>query len=269
MFKPVSYIDILWLHLPVYGLCWLAGIIVAGGLGFILIKKRKIHHFDYALSALYVIVGALVGSKLLFILVSFQEIIELGLSIWEVFQGGFVFYGGLIGGFLGLLLYCRIHKIKAFEYMDVYAAVVPIGHAIGRIGCHAAGCCYGIPYDGPFSVVYTEVDGAHGYLNTPLLPIQLIEALSLALLFVALMILFYRAKKKGVVTAVYFVGYAVIRFVLEFFRGDKERGILFGLSTSQWISILIVIGVVLYFVLSSRKKTEAAPEEGNGSAAEK
>ena len=158
----------------------------------------------------------------------------------QVMQGGFVFYGGLIGGLLGLIIYVKAFKMEFFSFSDVCAAVIPLGHALGRVGCYTAGCCYGIPYDGFGAVVYTNTLG-HTPLNTPLLPIQLIEALCLLVLFVVMIVLYNKIKTKGAVTGIYLVGYGILRFVLEFFRGDLERGHLL-LSTSQWISIAMVIG---------------------------
>ena len=201
--------------------------------------------------------GAIIGAKLLFILVSMDEIIRLKLSVLAVIKGGFVFYGGLVGGLLGLLVYTRQYKMKLTPFLDIYATVLPLGHAIGRVGCFFGGCCYGIRYNGIFRVVYEQTAG-----QTPsgvgLLPIQLIEAIALLSLFFLQLFLFKRKKFAGRQAWSYIVSYSIIRFFLEFFRGDKIRGSVLWLSTSQWISLIMLCAVPLY--LYYRKKTSQTNE---------
>ena len=197
-------------------------------------------------------VGAFLGAKLLFIAVSLKQIIEYDISLVGVIKGGFVFYGGLLGGALGLYIYVKQFKLRFFEYADIYATVLPIGHALGRVGCFFAGCCYGIPHDGLFSHTYTATVGTTP-LGVPLLAIQLIEAIALFLLFLALLTVFLLSRQRlGFCSTVYAISYAVLRFALEFFRGDKGRGV-FIFSTSQWISLLI-LALVLWVMRRKKKK---------------
>ncbi|MBP3666538.1 MAG: prolipoprotein diacylglyceryl transferase [Clostridia bacterium] len=233
-------------EIPLYGICFWLGVLVSAGLLLALRTKRSIPWYDAAYSGVFTMIGAMIGSKGLFILVSWNEIIAAGIPWIDVIKGGFVFYGGLLGGLAGLITYVRIYKLNVYDFMDIYALAIPIGHAIGRVGCFFAGCCYGIPYDGIFSHVYTEAAGQTP-LHIPLLPIQLIEASCLFLLFTVNLFLFMRAPhRRGVPLSIYICAYPIIRFVLEFFRGDRERGILLGLSTSQWVSLILLFGVVLY-----------------------
>lgn len=225
--------------IPVYGLCWVLGISLSALVAIFLIKKRNIEIFDFVCSAVFAVLSGFAGAKLLFIVVSIGDIVKYSIPFEAVLKGGFVFYGGLLGGAVGLYVYTRIYKLSAKDYFDIYAAVLPLGHAVGRVGCHFAGCCYGVKYDGIFSVTYTNSDTITP-LNTPLFPIQLTEAFVLCILFIFLMIIFNKSGKKGATSVCYLYGYAVMRFVLEFLRGDTVRGILFGLSTSQIISLLII-----------------------------
>ncbi len=253
----ISYITIFGQIIPFYGILFFTGLLLAGFVGTLISKKRGLPKIEIVYSAVFMMIGGLAGSKLLFIIVSLPTIIEHRLSLMQLMQGGFVFYGGLIGGLLGLIAYVKIFKMEFFPFADVCAAVLPLGHAIGRLGCYTAGCCYGIPYDGVGAVVYTETLG-HTPLGTPLLPIQLIEAICLLLLWVVLMVLYHRIRALGLLTGIYVISYGILRFILEFFRGDLERGHLL-LSTSQWISILIVIcGIVLIGSIIKQKK--ALPE---------
>lgn len=240
-------------EIPIYGLSWVVGIGLAAAIAFILFRRTKMDLFDLASAAIMAVIGGIVGSKLLFLIISLPQIIRDNAPFMSYISGGFVFYGGLIGGMIALYLYLRIYKLPKFAFMDIFAVVAPLGHAIGRVGCHFGGCCYGMPYDGPGHVVYTATMNEGIPLNTPLFPIQLLEAISLTLLFVVLMVLYLRGKTPGIATFVYLVGYAVIRFILEFFRGDQVRGIAFSLSTSQWISIGLVIFAVTYLVVHKKK----------------
>lgn len=249
--------------IPLYGLCWLIGILLASAAACFLLKKAKMDHFDLASSAVFALFGGVIGAKLLFIAVSLKTIIELELSLWDVFRGGFVFYGGLIGGFAGLMLYCKIFKVKALKIMDIYAVALPLGHACGRVGCYLGGCCYGMKYDGPFSITYAE--GVLNYgtpVGVPLFPVQLLEAGLLFVLFLSLIFVYFKGKKLGECTAVYLYAYSVIRFILEYFRGDKERGSLLAFSTSQIISILIIIAVTVV-VLIMRKRNNLCTKAEN------
>ena len=235
-------------EIPIYGVAWILGTVIAAIIAVMLCKKREIERYDLVYSAVFAVLAGIGGAKLLFIAVSLKTIIEQHIPLLAVLQGGFVFYGGLIGGAIGIIIYTRMYKLDTLKFFDIYAVVLPLGHAVGRIGCFYSGCCYGMPYDGIFSCVYTKTLGMTP-LNTPLLPIQLIEAFLLFALFVACIIIFFKSQKRGLITSVYLYSYNVIRFVLEFFRGDAERGTFLGMSTSQIISIVLMIilsGCLLY-----------------------
>ena len=255
-------VNILGKEFPIYGICWIVGIALAFVTAIFLLKRAKLDSFDLACSAVFTLGGVLIGSKLLFIIVSLPTIIELKLSPLELIAGGFVFYGGLIGGALGLLLYTRIFKVKLLNIVDVYATVIPLGHACGRVGCFLGGCCYGMEYDDPLSYTYGEgVLNANTPVGVPLFPVQLFEAGLLLLLFVPMLIIYFKKKESaaGICGAVYLYAYAVIRFILEYFRGDKERGSFLAFSTSQIISILIVVFVTA-FIIITRKRNKAKAE---------
>lgn len=239
-------IEIFGLKIPLYGAFYFLGIVVASVLGLFMAKKRGMDWFDFVCAAVYLLIGATLGAKLLFLLVSVEEIIRLDLPLEAVLKGGFVFYGGLLGGALGLFIYGKQFKTSMRAYFDVCATVLPLGHAFGRVGCFFGGCCYGIQYDGVFSYVYKKTSNAHTPIGVELLPIQLIEAFMLLLLFLFLLFLYIKKVDDGVATISYLFGYSILRFVLEFFRGDKERGLFFGLSTSQWISVvLLAVAIVM------------------------
>ena len=208
-----------------------------------MVKERKLNVFDFVGLAIYSMIGALIGAKGLFILVSWKQIVALKLSFIEILRGGFVFYGGLIGGAIGFFLYAKQFKITIKEYIAIFTTVIPLGHAFGRVGCFFAGCCYGIAYDGFAHIVYKESADIATPLGVGLFPVQLLEAILLLALFVFL----WLARRKNSLV-IYGIGYALIRIGTEFLRGDVERGVFLGFSTSQWISIGIVLVIGITYI---------------------
>lgn len=188
-------------------------------------------------SSIYCMIGAGIGGKLLYI------ITRLNTSNLNIFErlGGFVFFGGLIGAIAGLYIYSKQKWNRFLDLLDVYASILPLGQAIGRIGCYFNGCCYGEQYTGFMSVKYV-IDGK----ETQVFPTWFIESGFCFLLFVCM---FWISQKKysGIYAAVYMMSYSLFRFVIEFFRGDSLRGVWNGLSTSQYISVLVfVMGAVIF-----------------------
>lgn len=248
--------------IPYYGLFIVLGVFAAGIAGYFQTRKYQMDFNDFASLAGAAGLGALLGAKILYLVISLPEIdcsslLESG-YLKSLFAGGFVFYGGLAGGFVGVIFCGKILKIDIIRYVQIYIPVVPLAHAFGRIGCLLTGCCYGIPYDGPGAVAYTESLFAPNKIS--LFPVQGIEA-AVELLFSLYLFCYIRRKGKNLFSIeIYLAGYAVIRFILEFFRYDNaERGIFFGLSTSQWVSIALLGGVVFYrreerYVLSKLRK---------------
>lgn len=240
--------------IPLYGLSWIIGIALAGSIAVLLCKRSAIERYDLIYSAVYSLIGGMIGSKLLFLIISLKQIVEQRIPLEAVLRGGFVFYGGLLGGALGLYIYVHSYKLPKLVFADLYALVLPLGHACGRIGCYFGGCCYGLPYSGCGCVVYTSSLGSTP-LNTPLFPIQLVESVLLFLLFVALFVIYRRGALPGKVTTLYLALYALLRFILEWFRGDAERGSLLSLSTSQWISIGILLFLLIKKIYGKRHIT--------------
>ncbi len=232
---------------------------VIGGIAFCLLsrllakKRGTVPAEDIFYMSLYAGIGCLIGAKLLYLIVGVDrywfpdESFSYNMKYWTLLltSGGLVFYGGLIGAALGAVRYCVHFGVPLKESVDTVIPAVPLFHAFGRIGCFMAGCCYGIEYHGAFSVTFSNSIAAPN--GVPLLPVQLIEAAGDILLTVLLTVLFLKNAKNISLPGTYLICYAVMRFILEFFRGDAVRGIMLGLSTSQWISVIIFIfGVVLF-----------------------
>jgi phosphatidylglycerol---prolipoprotein diacylglyceryl transferase len=200
--------------------------------------------------AVYVLIAGLIGAKLLLLLVEWPHYSRNPKELLSLVQSGGVFYGGLLGALPVAFWYARRHKLPAWKTADVLAPGVVLGQAIGRLGCFAAGCCYGRPADVPWAVTFRDpytLRQVGTPLDTPLHPSQLYESLATLAIFGALMWMSSRKRFHGQIALAYVGLYAFARFVLEYFRGDAARGTVFGgvLSTSQFIAVLMVLGVLL------------------------
>jgi phosphatidylglycerol:prolipoprotein diacylglycerol transferase len=243
------YITIGKLTLPSYGVMIACGVLISGLLAFMRVKKAGLSGDDFLIIAACAVGLGLFGAWLTYVLVSFSaaEIAAIVLSgrIGLLLQGGMVFYGGLAGGVLGALLGTRLARASLSGFLNPVVPVLPLAHAIGRIGCFCAGCCYGVPTDGFLGVVYTHPAGG-APTGVPLLPVQLFESGCNLLIFLFLIVFTKKTTSKTLVLPVYVVCYGCVRFFLEYFRYDSVRGALLGLSTSQWVSIAGVLLSVAY-----------------------
>lgn len=210
--------------------------------------------------AIWVLIAGLIGAKVLLVAVDWRLYTGTPREMLSIFQSGGVFYGGLLGGMLVAWWYARRHRLPAWATADVLAPGVILGQAIGRLGCFAAGCCYGKPATVPWAVTFTDaaVRNVGTPMDTPLHPSQLYESILAFLLFFALLWLADRKRFPGQVVLSYAIGYSAIRFTLEFWRGDP-RGSFFGgaLSTSQVIAIVLVLGAAVLWPRLSRKERPA------------
>lgn len=167
--------------------------------------------------------------------------------------GGLVFYGGLIFGTIGGIVAARLSGENIERTAAILIPCVPLGHVFGRIGCYLAGCCYGRPYSGTFGLK-TVQDG----VICTLFPIQLLESMLNIIIFLIL-ILFLRKFSGYAILSSYLFMYSIVRFTLEFFRGDELRGSVLFLSTSQWISLaLLAVSTISLVVLAVKRKIMVA-----------
>ena len=256
------------------------GFIAAFLLAFVRRKKFNYKPLDLVSMLCVSIMGLTIGAKLLFILTELPAVIGHGFSNEivksRIINSGFVFYGGVIGAALCIWILAGIMKRDRVEMLNFVIPCFTAFHCLGRIGCLLEGCCYGIE-----STTEVYIAGATR------VPVQLYEAIVLLLITAALLgIEFYKGKQgsRYNLLPVYILLYAPARFFLEMLRGDKLRGVSdivinyatsdggfrweFSLSTSQLISILLVIavgvwGVGLLMIKHREKKAaEPAPEQG-------
>lgn len=210
---------------------------------------------------LFAAIGAFIGARLMYIITSenFTWNPEIGFfdNLWrwagQLISGGLVFYGGLIGAVAASMLYILRNKTPISETFDLTFAGVPLFHAFGRIGCFMSGCCYGIEYHGLFAVTFPEGNAGGAPHGVELFPVQLLEAALNLLLWAVLTAVYRKTSRRWLTSGLYLVSYSIIRFILEFFRGDLVRGHIDKLSSSQFISIFIFAAGVLLLINPTRK----------------
>lgn len=219
---------------------------------------------------IWAVVGGILGGKIMYYLTIIPQIAADPTLLYRDLMEGFVIYGALIGGFIGVVLYCQWRRINIFSYLDLALPSVALAQGFGRIGCLLAGCCYGQETDSAFCIVFQN--SAYAPNGVPLVPTQIISSV-LDFLHFGLLILFAKKWKKGEgqVAGLYFALYSAGRFILEFFRGDLERGNVGALSTSQFIGIFaFLFGAALFVWAGKHGKPETTadmpeqPEEASG-----
>lgn len=246
-----------------YGLMIGIGFLVSIWLASRQAKKEGLDPDRIMDMGVYLLLAAIVGSRLFYVLVNLQEFQRNWLEVFAIWKGGLVFYGGLIGAVAVGMWYVRKHKLPLWRTADVVAPYIAQGHMFGRFGCFFAGCCYGSPCSGDLCITFTD---SHSLapLGVSLYPTQLFEAGGELVNFVILFTLYRVRKFDGQIFWLYPALYSILRFVVEFFRGDTARGIYFGgaVSTSQLVSVgMLFLSVFMLWRLG--KKEQAKVEVTN------
>lgn len=204
-------------------------------------------------AGLWLVVGAVLGARILFVATYWRESFSAQplTEIFMVQRGGLVFYGGLLGGALACILFCRRQKLALWKVADVLAPSIALGYVFGRLGCLMNGCCFGRECPLPWAIHF-PADHTTG--GDPVHPTQIYDSLLNLGLYLALAWLYRRKKFDGQVFAAYFMCYAVTRSIVEVFRGDySEAHRHAGLTPGQLVSLgIFTAGLVMFFVLRKR-----------------
>jgi phosphatidylglycerol:prolipoprotein diacylglycerol transferase len=202
----------------------------------------------------YVLVAAIVGSRILYVLVNWSDFRHDPFEIVRIWHGGLVFYGGFIGALIAVLWYIRRKGLPLLKTADIMAPSIAFGQFVGRIGCFFSGCCYGKTCDLPWAVIFTHAESL-APKGVPLHPTQLYSALNSLLIFLVLVGLKRIKGFEGQIFWAYVLLYAVTRSILEHFRGDERGMFIEGmLSTSQLIGLIMaVIAIAMMIILRRRK----------------
>jgi phosphatidylglycerol---prolipoprotein diacylglyceryl transferase len=203
-----------------------------------------------------IILSAIIGSRVLYILMNASYYVPAPLNMLKIWEGGLVFSGGVIGVVLTMLWYTKRHGLPLGKIADLWAPATAIGQAIGRIGCFMAGCCYGKPTEVKWGVVFTHPHCLARPFNVPLHPTQIYDSISGFVIFLVLLLLYSKKKFEGQVFLWFLIMHSTARLAVERFRGD-DRGILLGtnMSMTQFIATLILlISVGILLVVKAKKK---------------
>lgn len=253
-------------NLPTYGLLVSLGVLVGLWISVRNSAKQGIDPENAWNFGILVVLSGIVGAKILYIINDWSTYVAHPREIFSLstLQAGGVFSGGLIGALIAAVWFIRKHHMPPLATCDGFAPGLALGHAIGRIGCFAAGCCYGKPTTHFWGVTFTNplASALVGTpLGVPLEPTQLFEsAVELANFFI-LMWMLKRKKFDGQVFAAYVILYGVARYFLEFIRDDPGRGSVFGgiMTGTQLISIcLVILGGFIWWLRSGVPKAVPA-----------
>jgi phosphatidylglycerol:prolipoprotein diacylglycerol transferase len=219
----------------------------------------------------WILASALVGARLLWVVTEpdqFDRIID----VFKWWKGGVVAYGGFLGGLLGTVVFCRIHRIRLLALADCAVPSLCLGLVFTRVGCLLAGCCFGQPWDGPWAVRFPagspafEQQALQGLLpagateSLPVHPTQVYESLAGLALFSVVMLLRRRQKLPGQALVAFFLGYAVLRYAIEVVRADAGRGSIGPFSTSQLIALVTLPAAACFYVSWRRHRNLLASD---------
>ena len=238
-----------------YGFFLALGIVVAGILAILRVRREGLRiPFERAADLFfYTVLSAIVGSRILFVLINFDLYRENPIQILKIWEGGLVFYGGLVLAIGVSIGYMRWYRLPIWKLFDLISPLLALGLFFGRIGCFFAGCCYGKETSLPWGVIFTNPNSL-ARLNVPLHPTQLYDAANGLAIFLCLI---WKEKRKafdGQIFLFFLLLYSTTRFFIEMLRGDP-RGFLFQdlISTSQGIGIfLAILTIFMLFFIKKR-----------------
>lgn len=245
--------------LHTYGVMLSLGFVV--GITLAVIEARRVgEHPEKVLDlTFWILISSIVGSRILYILTTLDEYVAEPAKLFRVWEGGLVFYGGLLGAIAMSVWFTKRHQMSFWKIADTLIPSVVLGQTFGRIGCFSAGCCFGKPAPADMSWAVKFPEGAAAQLGM-IHPTQMYEAF--ANLFIFFLLLWVRTRKTfhGAVLVAYMLGYSLLRFVIETVRGDKIRGFVFEwdlvkiipgpeiLSTSQTVSLLLFFAGIGFWI---------------------
>jgi phosphatidylglycerol:prolipoprotein diacylglycerol transferase len=228
----------------IYGPLWVNGyglMIALGAILFLCItyvhprRKEIISRELYINSLLIGFLSAIVGGRLLFILFDYDAF-DSFFEIFYPWMGGFSLFGSIISVFVAVSIYLKKHNVPVFKFFDFISVYAPLLQSVARIGCLFAGCCYGAPAPiSNFSVTFTSPYSL-APIGVPLYPTQLYSAIASFVIFLFLFSISKRVyKKTGVLFLLYLMLESFSRFMVEFWRGNRE--LFYGPFTSMQVIV--------------------------------
>jgi len=204
-----------------------------------------------------ILVAAILGARLLYVVINFGDYKDNFLDVFKIWNGGLVFFGGFIAAFLAAVMFCRIKKLEVWKTADVLAPGLALGHSVGRFGCLFAGCCYGKACDLPIAITFTNPAGL-APLHTALHPTQLYMVGTNFVLFLILLAIQKRKRFTGMVFLSYVMLYSLFRAIVEYFRGDFRGDFIFEfISLSQGIGLVVSCVALIFMIIKFRSEKRA------------
>jgi phosphatidylglycerol:prolipoprotein diacylglycerol transferase len=251
---------------PVYSYVVFAILAYLGGLAYAYLEARRVGQDPiYAVDlSLIIFFAGFVGARLLFVIVLYPRFLQAPLDIFKVWQGGLVFYGGLIAAVLAAAGYIKLRRLPLGTWADICSPSAMIALVFGRIGCLLNGCCYGkIANDLPWAITYPPNHPSLklGLGQVRVHPTPAYESIAAFLIFLILLALTRRKRFEGELFFLMLILYAAARFFLEFYRGDTQRGSIpfLHLSTSQAVAVVMVMVALPYLFYRFRAAGSQGP----------
>lgn len=248
--------------IPFYSYGIMTAIGFTAGLIYALLEaKRNRIKYELILDiSFWFIIASIAGARILFIIVEWDYYRVRPLDILKIWEGGLVFYGGIILATITGIIYLKVKKQPVLLVADIFAPALPLGETFGRWGCFLAGCCYGKPTSLPWGVVFPNLVGkpwvVSNSIGLHLHPTQLYSSASAFLIFLVTQFLKKKKPYDGFLMLITFLLYAVERFIIEFFRGDERGWVIKDyLSTSQFLSLIVIAICVMFLYYFRKAKT--------------
>ena len=239
-----------------YGLFVAMGFLA--GLGFALREARQqgLDAQPILDLAFYIILSAIIGSRLFYVLTNLDSYRHNLLDILKVWQGGLTFFGGLMLSFAAGVIYMKRHRMAVWKTFDLFAPALALGDFLGRIGCFFAGCCYGRECSYPWAVTFTDPQSL-ARIGAALHPTQLYAAFASLATFLLLWAWSSRKTFDGQLALLWIFFYSSFRLIIEYFRGDP-RGylILETFAVSQVLAaVLVIASLIMLAALKNKSKS--------------
>ena len=275
---PIPFTDI---SIPIYayGFMLMIGFLVVVFVARIKAKSEGLNPEDISNLGIYTIFVGILGGRTFYVIQNLGSYKHNILDIFKIYEGGLVFYGGLLASIAAVIVYTKIRKLPALKTIDIIAYAFALGIIFGRIGCFLNGCCWGdvCSPDLPWAVTFPKsvdansiIDGSPAFLHhlglglvsvsdsssLPIHPTQIYSALGNLSIFFIINAFFKHRRRDGEITLMFCALYSVMRFTVEIFRDDNPP-LFDGMTISQNASILVLAASVTLFIIGRVKLRRA------------